>query len=77
MMTPSYPVAIEESGHNGATFFEHVHFVDSIDKGRSDGPTAMDAFWSVVVGVAAETSVASGEPVEIRDLLEQNGLDQL
>ncbi|MDG2289164.1 MAG: Gfo/Idh/MocA family oxidoreductase [Woeseiaceae bacterium] len=77
MMTPSYPVAIEESGHNGATFFEHMHFVDSIGNGRSDGPTAMDAFWSVVVGVAAETSVASGEPVEIRDLLEQNGLDQL
>lgn len=77
MMTPSYPLAIEESGHNGATFFEHVHFVDSIDNGRSEGPTAMDAFWSVVVGVAAETSVATGKPVDIRYLLEQNGLDQL
>jgi predicted dehydrogenase len=77
MTTPSYPVAIEESGHNGATFFEHVHFVDSIDNGKSAGPTAMDAFWSVVVGVAAETSVTTGEPVNIQDLLEQNGLDQL
>ena len=77
MTTPSYPLAIEESGHNGATFFEHVHFVDSIDKGRSDGPTPMDAFWSVVVGAAAEASVASGKPVEIRELLEHNGLDQL
>jgi predicted dehydrogenase len=77
MTTPSYPLAIEESGHNGATFFEHVHFVDSIDKGASNGPTPMDAFWSVVVGVAAETSVATGEPVDIRDLLGQNGLDQL
>ncbi len=77
MTTPSYPVAIEESGHNGATFFEHVHFVDSIDNGKSEGPTAMDAFWSVVVGVAAETSVASGEPVDISELLLRNGLDQL
>jgi len=77
MTTPSYPVAIEESGHNGATFFEHVHFVDSIDNGASTGPTAMDAFWSVVVGVAAETSVATGEPVDIQDLLKENGLDQL
>jgi predicted dehydrogenase len=77
MTTPSYPVAIEESGHNGATFFEHAHFVDSIDKGKSAGPTAMDAFWSVVVGVAAETSVTTGEPVDIEDLLKQNGLDQL
>jgi len=77
MTTPSYPQAIEESGHNGATFFEHVHFVDSIDNGSSAGPTAMDAFWSVVVGVAAETSVTTGEPVDIRDLLKRNGLDQL
>ncbi len=77
MTTPSYPVAIEESGHNGATFFEHVHFVDSIDKGASAGPTAMDAFWSVVVGVAAETSVTTGEPVDIAELLKKNGLDQL
>lgn len=77
MTTPSYPIAIEESGHNGATFFEHVHFVDSIDSGASAGPTAMDAFWSVVVGVAAETSVATGEPIDIADLLKQDGLDQL
>jgi predicted dehydrogenase len=77
MTTPCYPVAIEESGHNGATFFEHAHFVDSIDSGSSAGPTAMDAFWSVVVGVAAEKSVATGEPVDIQDLLNQEGLDQL
>jgi len=77
MTTPSYPVAIEESGHSGATFFEHVYFVDSIDNGASAGPTAIDAFWSVVVGVAAETSVATGEPVDIEDLLKQNSLDQL
>ncbi len=77
MMTPSYPQAIEESGHNGATFFEHVHFVDAIDRGASDGPSATDAFWSVVVGVAAERSAASGDVVRIDALLEENGLDQL
>jgi len=77
MTTPSYPVTIEESGHSGATFFEHVHFIDSIDNAASNGPTAMDAFWSVVVGVAAETSVATGQPVDIADLLKQNGLGQL
>jgi len=40
MTTPSYPVTIEESGHSGATFFEHVHFIDSIDNAASNGPTA-------------------------------------
>jgi hypothetical protein len=27
---PASPVYIEESGHNGATYFEHVHFVNNI-----------------------------------------------
>lgn len=73
--SPAYPVAIEESGHNGATFFEHVHFVDSIDAGRTTGPTPDEAFWSVVVGVAAEQSVATGDVVEISRLLEERGVD--
>lgn len=74
-MTPTYPVAIEESGHHGATFFEHVHFVDSIDTGTSKGPTPADAFWSVVVGVAAERSIATGAIVDITTLLGEQDLD--
>ena len=77
MMKPSYPRSIEESGHHGSTFFEHVHFVDAIESGRNNGPTPMDAFWSVVVGVAAEQSVASGEVVDIGRLLRENDLDQV
>jgi len=73
---PAYPVAIESSGHHGATFFEHVHFVDAIDAGRSQGPSPEDAFWSVVVGVAAERSVATGEVVRIDALLEEAGVSQ-
>ena len=76
-ITPSFPVAIEESGHNGATFFEHVHFVDNIENNTKNGPTAMDAFWSVVVGIAAEKSVVSGKPVEIKSLLKQSGLGKI
>lgn len=75
MIAPSYPEAIERSGHNGATFFEHVHFVDSIDAGKSDGPTAMDAFWSVVIGVAAEKSVSNGDVVDVTGLLSENDID--
>ena len=77
MTSPSYPVTIEQSGHNGATFFEHVRFIDDIDRGAISGPTAMDAFWSVVVGVAAEQSAATGGAVEIDALLKEYGLDQI
>ena len=45
--------------------------------GRSEGPTAMDAFWSVVVGVAAEMSAAAGGVIDIAELLAENGLDQI
>ena len=76
-ITPSFPVAIEESGHSGATFFEHVNFVDNIENNTNNGPTAMDAFWSVVVGIAAEKSVVSGKPVEIKSLLKQSGLGKI
>ncbi len=77
MMTPCYPVVIEESGHSGATFFEHVKFVDNINGGVRDGPSPMDAFWSVVVGVAAEQSVATGEVVRIDELLKANNVTNL
>ncbi len=75
--SPSYPVIIEESGHSGATFFEHAKFVDNIGTGVADGPTPMDAFWSVVVGVAAEESVARGEIIEISKLLDEKNLSHL
>lgn len=75
MTIPSYPVTIEDSGHAGATFFEHVKFVDAIESGASEGPTPMDAFWSVVVGVAAEKSVATADVVHIADLLADAGVD--
>lgn len=75
MIAPSYPAVIEGSGHNGATFFEHVHFVDAIDSGSATGPSAVEAFWSVVVGVAAEKSAAECRVVEISELLRTNGVN--
>lgn len=75
--TPGYPVMIENSGHNGATFFEHIKFVDNIESGVRDGPSPIDAFWSIVVGVAAEKSVATGEVIQIDQLLKANGVVNL
>ena len=30
-MEPRYPALIERSGHNGATYYEHVQFIDRLD----------------------------------------------
>ncbi len=68
-MTPEYPGVIESAGHDGATFFEHVNFVDNILGLPTNTATVMDGFWSVVVGAAAQASVESGQPVLIEEFL--------
>ena len=66
---PCYPPYIEESGHTGATFYEHVYFIDNIEGKQTSTATVEEGFWSVVVGVAAEKSIKTGQVVMIDDLL--------
>ena len=66
---PSYPSYIDKAGHQGSTFFEHVAFVDDLINGKYSGPSVADGFWSVLVGAAAQQSIATGMPVETAQLL--------
>ncbi|WP_299429525.1 Gfo/Idh/MocA family oxidoreductase [uncultured Meiothermus sp.] len=75
--TPSYPEAIENTGHNGATYYEHLRWIEAMDGQPTTAATPEEGFWSVVVGVAAEESVKRGEKVLVRELLEANGLGDL
>jgi hypothetical protein len=75
--TPTYPAYIEESGHNGSTYYEHVNFIDNIEGKETNTATAEDGFWSVVVAVAAEEAIKSGRVVDIDELLHRNGLSSL
>lgn len=70
--TPLYPNYIEEGGHNGATYYEHVYFIDNIEGKDTGTPTAQEGFWSIVVGAAAEESVATGKIIDIDDFLKKN-----
>jgi myo-inositol 2-dehydrogenase / D-chiro-inositol 1-dehydrogenase len=67
--TPNYPPHIQDSGHNGATFFEHRYFIDNLDGRETSTATADEGFWSIVVGAAAEESVKTGQVIEIADWL--------
>lgn len=73
-ITPHYQQHIEEAGHHGATFFEHLNFVDNILNKKTETATVEDGFWAVVVGVAAEEAVKGGSPVEIDRLLAEKGV---
>ncbi len=66
--TPMYPTYIENSGHNGATYFEHINFLDNIAGKQTNTATVDEGYWSIVVGVAAEKSAKTGLPVKIADL---------
>ncbi len=66
---PAYPKWIEESGHNGATFFEHVYFVDNIEGKPTSTASAREGLWSVIVAAAAQESIKRGQVVIIDDYL--------
>jgi len=72
--TPTYPKHIEEGGHNGATYYEHIYFIDNMDGKKTTTATAKEAYWSVVVGAAAEESVKRGKIIYIDELLKENGI---
>ena len=72
---PAYPKMIESSGHSGATFYEHMYFVDNIEGKKTDTATAVEGFWSVVVGAAAEKSVKTGKPVVIEEMIKGLGIE--
>ncbi len=72
---PCYPKYIEESGHSGATFFEHKYFIDTIEGKQTSVATGKEGFWSIVVGYAAQKSIELGTPIIIHDLLKDFSLN--
>ena len=72
--SPCYPAYIEHTGHNGATYYEHICFVDNIEGKETNTAGAEEGFWSIVVGAAAEESVKSGSVVKIDQLLKKEGI---
>jgi len=72
--TPTYHTEIEESGHNGATYYEHIYFIDNIEGKKTTTATVDEGFWSVVVGAAAEESIKTGQVVYIDQFLKENNI---
>ena len=73
----SYAKMVEQSGHHGATFFEHMALADQLDGLAVDSATPLQGLWSIVIAAAAQASVSSGAPVNIDDFLSEHGLGDL
>jgi predicted dehydrogenase len=65
---------IEQSGHHGATFFEHDAFIDQLEGKAADAATLRQGMWSIIVASAAQQSMASGEAVDVDELIATHNL---
>lgn len=70
----SYPHQIEQSGHHGATYFEHIAFIDQLEGIAADAATVADGFWSMVVASAAQLAMQEKRVVHIAEFLQQLSL---
>lgn len=58
-----------EGGHHGASYLEHLDFLEAIRSGGSPAVTVDDGLLSVAVGVAAHRSIAERRVVELAEVL--------
>lgn len=72
--TLAYPSVVENSGHHGATFYEHGAFLDRLEGLEVEAATPQQGLWSMIVASAAQESSRSGRPVEIAQFLEAQNL---
>jgi myo-inositol 2-dehydrogenase / D-chiro-inositol 1-dehydrogenase len=61
---------VQEAGfHHGASYLEHLDFIDAIESGKPAQVTAEDGLLSVAMGIAAQQSIARHQPILIEDVL--------
>lgn len=61
---------VKEVGfHHGASYLEHLAFADAIREGKEPAVSVTDGLNSILLGVAGQQSIESGEAVKISDLM--------
>lgn len=58
-----------EGGHHGASYIEHLEFIEAIRTGRPAAVTLEDGLRSVAMGVAAQMAIAETRVVELAEVL--------
>ena len=72
----TYSRDIEESGHHGATYFEHIAFIDQIERKATQSATLLQGLWSMIVACAAQASIAEGQVIQINEFMKVNDLSK-
>ena len=61
---PVDPTVLRAGDHHGATFYQHRAFARMVREGGAPAVSLRDGAMAVEMGLAAETSIRTGEPVE-------------
>ena len=72
----TYAREIESSGHHGATYYEHIAFVDKLEGNLTTSATPLQGLWSIIIACAAQQSIATGEAIDIDQFLADNELSE-
>lgn len=62
---PVDPKLLAAGDHNGSTFYQHLGFYHAVTEGKPVEVTIDDGLKAVVLGLAAQKSIATGKSVEI------------
>lgn len=63
------PRVAHEGFHHGASYVEHLRFLDAVRNGTAPEVGVDDGLWSVAVGVAAHRAIADGRPVDLAEVI--------
>lgn len=67
---PVDPVLLEAGDHNGSTFYQHQRFLELVRGTRSAAEVSLDdGRWAVLMGLAAQRSMATGASVTLASLM--------
>ena len=59
----------EEGLHHGASYLEHLELIDCITQGKSATVNCQNGLDSMVLGLAAQASIKTGEPIFLNEFL--------
>ena len=60
--------------HHGSSFLEHLEFIEAIREGKAAAVSTRDGLLSVLIGLAGQLSIETGQAVDIPSMLDQHAI---
>ena len=71
-LIPVDPTLLDAGDHNGSTFYQHEGFLELVRGERDQADVTLEDGWkAVAIGMAAQSSIATGQSVEWKSFLNE------